>query len=64
MALAEPEEDPRRSEVADEVERLLDARSEARASKDWPKADEIRDQLKSMGVVVKDTPEGPSWTLE
>ena len=64
MALAEPEEDPRRAEVADEVELLLVARGEARASKDWPKADEIRDQLKSMGVVVKDTPEGPSWTLE
>ena len=64
MALAEPEEDPRRAEVADEVERLLVARGEARASKDWPKADEIRDQLKAMGVVVKDTPEGPSWTLE
>jgi len=43
---------------------LLVARGEARASKDWPKADEIRDQLKSMGVVVKDTPEGPSWTLK
>ncbi len=64
MALAEPEEDPRRAEVADDVERLLVARGEARASKDWPKADEIRDQLKAMGVVVKDTPEGPSWTLE
>ena len=64
MALAEPEEDPRRAEVADDVERLLVARGEARASKDWAKADEIRDQLKAMGVVVKDTPEGPSWTLE
>ncbi len=64
MALAEPEEDPRRAEIAEDVERLLVARGEARASKDWPKADEIRDQLKAMGVIVKDTPEGPSWTLE
>ncbi|MBT7638257.1 MAG: cysteine--tRNA ligase [Euryarchaeota archaeon] len=64
MALAEPEEDPRRAEVADAVELLLVARGEARAAKDWSKADEIRDQLKEMGVVVKDTPEGPAWTLE
>jgi len=64
MALAEPEEDPRRVAVADEVELLLVARSEARTTKDWPKADEIRDQLKAMGVVVKDTPDGPAWSLE
>jgi len=64
MALAEPVEDPRRAEVADQVERLLIARTEARSSKDWGKADEIRDQLKSMGVVVTDAPEGPSWALE
>ena len=64
MALAEPEEDPRRAEVADEVELLLVARGEARSAKDWGKADEIRDQLKAMGVVVKDTPDGPAWSLE
>ena len=64
MALAEPVEDPRRAEVAEQVEQLLVARSEARSSNDWGKADEIRDQLNSMGVVVVDTPDGPSWKLE
>jgi len=64
MALAEPEEDPRRAQVADEVDALLVARGEARDTKDWSKADEIRDQLKAMGVVVTDTSDGPSWTLE
>ncbi len=64
MALAEPVEDPRRAEVAEQVEQLLVARSEARSSKDWGKADEIRDQLNSMGVVVVDTPDVPSWKLE
>lgn len=63
MALAEPVEDPRRAEVAEQVEMLLVARSEARSTKDWGKADEIRDQLSSMGVVVVDTPDGPSWKL-
>ena len=50
--------------MAEKVEQLLVARSDARSSKDWGKADEIRDQLNSMGVVVVDTPDGPSWKLE
>ena len=63
MALAEPEEDPRRVEIADEVESLLVQRSEARTNKDWPRADSIRDELTSLGVVVVDTPDGPKWDL-
>ena len=63
MALAEPEEDPRKLEIADEVDALLLARTEARADKDWAKADEIRDALQQMGVVVTDTAEGPTWDL-
>lgn len=62
-ALAEPEEDPRKAEIAEEVEALLVARGEARAAKDWPRADEIRDALQAMGVVVTDTAEGPTWDL-
>ena len=50
MALAEPEEDPRRVEIADQVELLLIARSEARSAKDWSKADEIRDELKQRNA--------------
>jgi cysteinyl-tRNA synthetase len=64
MALAEPEEDPRKLEIADEVDALLLARTEARADKDWAKADEIRDTLQQMGVVVTDTAEGPTWDLD
>jgi cysteinyl-tRNA synthetase len=63
MALAEPEEDPRKLEIADEVDALLLARTKARADKDWAKADEIRDALQQMGVVVTDTAEGPTWDL-
>ena len=63
MALAEPEEDPRKLAIADEVDALLLARTEARADKDWAKADEIRDALQQMGVVVTDTAEGPTWDL-
>ena len=63
MALAEPEDDPRKVEIADEVDALLLARTKARTEKDWGKADEIRDTLQQMGVVVVDTAEGPSWDL-
>ena len=59
--LAQAESD--RAEVAEKVESLLDERESARASKDWARADEIRDELTSMGVIVEDGPEGPTWHL-
>ena len=52
-----------RAEVAEKVESLLDERESARASKDWARADEIRDELTSMGVIVEDGSEGPTWHL-
>ena len=61
QALAEPEDDPRRAEIAAQVESLLAKRSDARAAKDWSAADAIRDELASLGVVVTDTAEGPIW---
>ena len=63
IALAEPEEDPRKAEIADQVESLLVQRAEARNNKDWPLADSIRDQLSDLGVVVTDTASGPEWDL-
>jgi cysteinyl-tRNA synthetase len=61
IVLAEPEEDPRRVEIAPKVEELLSQRTDARSNKDWPRADAIRDELAELGVVVKDTPDGPTW---
>ena len=43
------------------VEALLAQRAEARAAKDWGRADAIRDEIDALGVVVMDTPSGPSW---
>jgi len=45
----------------DEVDALVRARDEARAAKDWARADELRDQLASMGVVVEDGAGGSTW---
>lgn len=45
------------------VRRLLDARAEARAAKDFETADRVRDQLTESGIVIEDTPHGARWTL-
>ena len=49
--------------LSEEVQRLIDERSEARKAKDWAKADEIRDKLKAMNVVLEDTPNGVKWSI-
>lgn len=48
----------------EEIEALIKERTEARNAKDWAKADEIRDKLAAMGVVLKDTPAGVQWTRQ
>ena len=48
----------------DGIEGLLIERSEARAAKDFARADEIRNGLEAAGVVVMDKPGAPSeWRL-
>ena len=56
--------DSARAEVAGRVDALLAERESARDSKDWVRADEIRDEIASMGVVVEDGPDGPTWRLD
>ncbi|MCL1899796.1 MAG: cysteine--tRNA ligase [Promicromonosporaceae bacterium] len=45
------------------VEAELTARAAARAAKDWPASDVIRDRLLAAGIAVKDTPQGARWSL-
>ncbi|WP_295209759.1 cysteine--tRNA ligase [uncultured Brevundimonas sp.] len=47
-----------------EVEALLDQRAKARAAKDWPEADRIRDRLNALNVVVMDGPDGATWRMK
>ena len=49
-------------EGAEEIEALIARRLEAKKAKDWAIADAIRDQLKAMGVEIKDSKEGTTWT--
>ena len=44
-----------------EIEARLAARTEAKQAKNWAEADRIRDQLKDMGIELKDTPNGVQW---
>ncbi len=41
-----------------DIEKLLEKRQTARKEKNFKKSDEIRDKLKSMGIVLEDTPNG------
>lgn len=45
----------------DEVEELIAARQQARKEKNFARADEIRQQLLDMGIVLEDTREGVKW---
>jgi cysteinyl-tRNA synthetase len=47
-----------------EVEALLEQRAAARAAKDWPEADRIRDRLNALNVVVMDGPQGATWRVK
>ena len=44
-----------------EVEKLIEARQEARKAKNFAEADRIRDELKAKGIVLEDTPQGVKW---
>ncbi|WP_419185108.1 cysteine--tRNA ligase [Lactobacillus crispatus] len=48
----------------DEIDALVKKRDEARANKDWATSDQIRDQLKEMGITIQDTPQGTRWTRD
>lgn len=47
-----------------EAEELIRKREEARKTKDWETADKIRAQLKAMGIIIEDTPQGVKWRFE
>lgn len=53
----------RKTEALDsEIEQLIAKRTEARKNRDFKTADEIRDKLKEMGIILEDTPQGVKWT--
>jgi cysteinyl-tRNA synthetase len=51
------------SSLAILIERMLDTRAQARASKDFATSDRVRDDLKSANISIEDTVNGARWTF-
>ena len=51
----------KKESLDDEVEAMIAARQQARKDRNWAEADRIRDELKAMGIVLEDTPQGVKW---
>jgi len=49
------------SEMEAQVNALIAERNEARQQKQWARSDQIRDQLKEMGVTIEDSKDGTKW---
>ncbi len=45
----------------EEIEALIEKRTQARKERNFKLADEIRDQLKEMNIIIEDTPQGIRW---
>ena len=49
-------------ELTPQMKKLLDERIKARSEKRWADSDELRVQLENLGLQIKDTAEGQSWS--
>ena len=48
----------------EEIRNYIAERKEARAQKDWKRADQIRDELLNKGIVLEDSPQGTTWKVK
>ena len=52
----------KKAEMLDsDIDALIQERQEARKARNFQRADEIRDQLKEMGIILEDTKAGVKW---
>lgn len=49
---------------ASAIEELIGKRVQAKKDKNWALADQIRDELKTKGIILEDTPQGVRWKYE
>ena len=45
------------------IDKMVKEREEARKTKDWEKADQIRKQLDDMNIIIEDRPDGTIWKI-
>jgi cysteinyl-tRNA synthetase len=45
----------------EEIQSWIDEREAARKAKEWARADEIRAQAASRGIILEDGPKGTTW---
>ncbi len=60
LGLTFAEKESSDEEIA-QIEALMAERAQARQTKNWKRSDEIRDQLKAIGIVVEDGKDGATW---
>ncbi|NIQ00403.1 MAG: cysteine--tRNA ligase, partial [Nitrospinaceae bacterium] len=48
----------------DQIERLIAERAAARKARNWTKADQVREQLTRLGIILEDTPHGTEWKIK
>lgn len=53
--------DRKKESIDDEIEALIEQRTQARKDRNWAEADRIRDELKAKGIVLEDTAQGVKW---
>ncbi|GAA4486605.1 cysteine--tRNA ligase [Microbacterium panaciterrae] len=46
------------------VQAMITQRAQARADKDWPAADRIRDAISAAGITLEDSPDGTHWSID
>ncbi len=51
---------PVKEEIPGDVARLVEERETARKRKDWGTSDKLREEIKALGYIVRDTKEGPN----
>ncbi len=61
LALGLADAQPEVQESDARIDALMAERQQARAQRDFARADEIRDQLRAEGIEIEDGPEGPRW---
>ncbi len=63
MGIETPEAKQDSTKLEGVVEMLIGMRNQARVDKNWALSDQIRDQLSAIGIQLKDSKEGTSYTL-